>query len=87
MIRTVLHLDGMRCGMCEAHVNQIIRAACAVHSVTSSHRKGETVILSVDAPDRAQLEAALLGMGYRVLSFESGPDLPGGIFHRLFRKK
>ena len=46
MVKTVLTIDGMACGMCESHVNDAIRNALRVKKVTSSHAKGETEILS-----------------------------------------
>ena len=55
MIKTTLKIDGMMCGMCEAHMNDAIRAAFRVKKVTSSHAKGETVIISEDAPDETKL--------------------------------
>ena len=51
MIKTIVKVDGMMCGMCEAHVNDAVRRAMPVKKVSSSHLKGETVILSEDAPD------------------------------------
>lgn len=36
----------MMCGMCESHVNDAVRKAFPVKKVTSSHGKGETVILT-----------------------------------------
>ena len=49
MIQTTLNISGMMCSMCEAHINDAVRAAFPVRKVTSSQSKGETVILS-DAP-------------------------------------
>ena len=46
MIKTTVQVEGMMCGMCESHVNDAVRKACRVDKVTSSHGKGETVILS-----------------------------------------
>ena len=46
MIETILKVDGMMCGMCESHVNETVRKTADVKKVTSSHTKGETVILS-----------------------------------------
>ena len=51
MIKTTLRIAGMMCGMCEAHVNDAIRARFNVKKVTSSHAKGECVILSDEALD------------------------------------
>ena len=46
MVKTTLKIDGMMCGMCEAHMNDAIRAAFKVKKVTSSHANGETVVIS-----------------------------------------
>ena len=46
MIQTTVKVSGMACSMCEAHINDAIRAAFPVEKVSSSHSKGETVILS-----------------------------------------
>ena len=53
MVKTVLKIDGMMCGMCESHMNELIRKNFEVKKVTSSAKKGETVIISekeVDIP-------------------------------------
>ena len=55
MIETILKVDGMMCGMCESHVNETVRKTADVKKVTSSHTKGETVILSeqeLDIPSK-----------------------------------
>ena len=44
MIKTTVKVDGMMCGMCEAHINDAIRRNFNVKKVKSSHSKGETVI-------------------------------------------
>ena len=46
MVQTTLKVDGMMCGMCESHVNEVVRKTAQVEKVTSSHTKGETVIVS-----------------------------------------
>ena len=46
MYKTTAKIDGMACGMCEAHVNETVRKAFAVEKVTSSHRQGTCTILS-----------------------------------------
>ena len=51
MFRTVVKIDGMMCGMCEAHINDAIRRNFNVKKVKSSHSKGETVIESETEPD------------------------------------
>lgn len=72
MYETVLKLDGMMCSMCEAHVNDAVRAALPVKKVTSSHKKGETVVLTEAPADEQALRAAIEKTGYRVLSVRTG---------------
>ena len=53
MIKTTLKIDGMMCGMCESHMNDLIRKNFQVKKVTSSAKDGETVIISdneIDIP-------------------------------------
>lgn len=73
MIRTVVKVDGMMCGMCEAHVNDAVRRAIPVKKVSSSHGRGETVILTEDKPDHQALRTAIDATGYRVLEISSEP--------------
>ena len=84
MVKTVLQVDGMACGMCEAHVNDAIRAAFKVKKVTSSHTKKETVILSEEAPDEQALRGTVGAAGYTVLSVTIEPYEKKGLFG--FRK-
>ena len=49
MYQITLNIDGMMCGMCESHINDAVRSAFSVKKVTSSHSKGQTVILSETA--------------------------------------
>ena len=35
MLKYILKIDGMMCGMCEAHINEAIRAAFNVKKVSS----------------------------------------------------
>ena len=38
MIKTTLKIDGMMCGMCESHMNDVIRKNFKIKKVTSSAR-------------------------------------------------
>ena len=44
MVETILKVNGMMCGMCESHINDVVRKNAEVNKVSSSHTKGETVI-------------------------------------------
>lgn len=73
MIQTTLKINGMACGMCESHVNDAIRNAFSVKKVTSSHSKGETVILSEQPLDEAMLRSTITATGYELQSVQSAP--------------
>ncbi len=73
MIQTTVKIDGMMCGMCEAHINDAVRAHFSVKSVKSSFKKGETVILAEQAPEEAALRKAIDETGYTVLEITSAP--------------
>lgn len=80
MIKTTLKIDGMMCGMCEAHMNDAIRAAFRVKKVTSSHAKGETVIISEDAPNETKLRETVAATGYTLCGIASEPYEKKGLF-------
>ena len=64
MIQTTVKVSGMACSMCEAHINDAVRGAFPVEKVTSSHSKGETVILSKEPLDENALRTAIDATGY-----------------------
>ncbi len=80
MNKITLKIDGMMCGMCEAHVNDAVRKAFPVKKVSSSHTKGETEILTEQPIDEAKLRAAIDATGYKVLSVQSEPYEKKGLF-------
>ena len=82
MFKTTVKIDGMMCGMCEAHINDAIRKKLEVKKVTSSHKKGETVIISKSVLTREVTEAALAGSGYKVTGFMCEPYEKKGLFGR-----
>ena len=81
MIQTVLKIDGMMCGMCEAHVADAIRKAVpAAKKVSASRSRGEASFLTEDAIDEAGLKAAIDATGYTCLSVSSAPYEKKGWF-------
>ena len=66
MKKFVIKVEGMMCPMCEAHVNDAIRNVAQVKSVESSHKKGESVVIS-ELDDVAAIKAAIEHTGYKVL--------------------
>ena len=87
MKKITLKIDGMMCGMCESHINDSVRRAFPdVKKVTSSHTKGETVILTDGAVDEERLSTAIEEMGYRLLDVKEEPYQKEGFFAHLFKK-
>lgn len=84
MFETIVTVDGMMCGMCESHVNDAIRKAFPVKKVTSSHKKGETVLLTEEPVAEQAVRDALAGTGYDVTAVTSHPYQKKGLFG--FRK-
>ena len=80
MTETRVKIDGMACGMCESHVNEAIRSGCRVKKVTSSHKKGEAVILSEEPLEEPAIRQCLAPTGYRVLDISSRPYEKKGFF-------
>lgn len=85
MIRTTVGVDGMMCGMCEAHVNDAVRKQFPVKKITSSHTKKQTVILSDEPLDEQALRDTIGQTGYQVISVTSEPYEKKGLFG-AFRK-
>ena len=69
MFKITLQIEGMMCGMCEAHVNDAVRSCFSVKKVTSSHTKKQTVILSEVDIDEQKLKDVIAKNGYDVKSF------------------
>ena len=85
MYKTTVLIDGMACGMCEAHVNDAVRSAANVRSVSSSYKKGVTEIVTDAEPDTDAIKAAIEKTGYRVISSVTTSYEKKGF--RLFGKK
>ena len=74
MIQTILKIDGMMCGMCEAHICDVIRNTVpSAKKVSASHRKGEASFIAEDEADKERLKKAVDATGYTCLSIESVP--------------
>ena len=80
-IRTIVSVEGMACGMCEAHINDAIRAAFPVKKVTSSRARKETVILSDESLDHEAVKRAIADAGYTPTSIVEEAFEKKGVFH------
>ena len=80
MVKTILKIDGMMCGMCEAHINDVIRSEFKIKKVLSSHSKGETVIISESELDEQSLRDAIAKTGYELQTMSTEPYEKKGLF-------
>ena len=78
MYQTTVGVDGMMCGMCEAHVNDAVRKAFPVKKVTSSHGRGQAL-------DEQAVRSAINATGYTVTSFQCVQHEKKGLFSFLRR--
>ena len=83
MIKTTLKIEGMVCGMCEAHIcDEIRRTVPTAKKVAASRSKKEATFLTEDSVDTALLKSAIDATGYSCLSVESAPYEKKGLFGR-----
>lgn len=80
MVKTILKIDGMMCGMCEAHINDVIRSEFKIKKISSSHSKGETVIISESELDEQSLRDAIAKTGYKLQTVSTEPYEKKGLF-------
>lgn len=86
MIQTTIKVSGMACSMCEAHINDAIRAALPIEKVSSSHSKGETVIVSREPLDEEKLRGIINATGYTAGEVSTAPYERKGLFSFLKKK-
>ena len=85
MLKITVKVDGMMCGMCEAHVNDAVRRSLPVKKVTSNHKKQETVILTEQDIEDSLLTAAIKDSGYTPMGITQEVEQPHGL-KALFKK-
>ena len=83
MQKIILSVEGMACGMCEAHMNDAIRRDFKVKKVTSSHKEKRTEIESELPLDRAALQKTVEDTGYTLLDVSVEEVEKKGFFSAL----
>ena len=83
MFKTTVGIDGMACGMCEAHICSTIRKAMDVKKVSASHKKKLAEIITERPVDERLLREAIAPTGYGVTSFKCEPYEGKGFFAKL----
>lgn len=69
MYKYTLGIDGMRCGMCETHVSDVIRKNFRYKKVKASHFTKSLLVISPDEISQEEFEHAFATTGYRILSY------------------
>ncbi len=83
MIKTTMKIDGMMCGMCEAHVSDAIRKAVPyAKKVAASRSKKEASFLTEEPVNAEMMKSAIDATGYICLSVESASYEKKGLFGR-----
>lgn len=82
MLKITLEVEGMRCGMCETHVNDVVRRVDGVKKVKSSHAKGRTEVIAEDGTNIGLIKEAIAKQGYGVGKVETEPYEKRGLFSR-----
>ena len=74
MVKVTMKIDGMMCGMCEAHINDVIRKNVpGAAKVSSSHRKGESSFICEEKPDMSAIKEAITQTGYELSEYKVEP--------------
>ena len=80
MTEITVNIDGMMCGMCEAHICDAVRRECDVKKIKASHTKNQAEIITEnDIPDE-KLKAVIDETGYTFVSAEHKPYEKKGLF-------
>ena len=80
MVKITLAIEGMACGMCEAHINEAVRNTFQVNKVSSSHTKKQTVIIAENDIPEQELKHVVAKAGYDAVSVSSEPYEKKGLF-------
>ena len=82
MFETKIKVDGMMCGMCEAHINDVIRREIReAKKVSSSAGKGVSTFVTEQAVDEESLRKAIAATGYTMTDISKEPcEAPKGLF-------
>ena len=83
MKKITMKIEGMTCGMCEAHICDTVRKAVpSAKKVAASRGKKEASFLTEEAVDAGMLKAAIDATGYTCLGIESAVYEKKGLFGR-----
>lgn len=85
MTKNIVKIDGMACGMCEAHITDVIRRLYPkATKVSASHKKGEAVFVTDEPADEETVKEAIDKTGYHFKGFSTEEYKKKGLFGGLF---
>ena len=83
MEKITIKIEGMMCGMCEAHVCDVIRKNVpSAKKVKASRISKEATFMTDSNVDEEELKKTIKGTGYTVLSVTSEPYKKRWLFGR-----
>lgn len=82
MYKYILKVYGMRCGMCESHINDVIRRNFNVKRVNSSHIKNTTTIFTEEELSEDAIKKVIDATGYELTTIEKADAVKKGLFWR-----
>ena len=81
MNKITVKIDGMMCGMCEAHICDTIRKAFPdAKKVKASKKGGEATFLTDEPIDKDKIEKAITETGYTFISVTEEQNKKKGLF-------
>lgn len=81
MIKVTVKIDGMMCGMCEAHVCAALRRVFPdAKKVKASRKHGEATFLVENAIDESAVQKAITDIGYTYVSATVEPYIKRRFF-------
>ena len=86
MVQITFKVDGMKCGMCESHVKDIIRKEIPdAKYIKASHLTGKVSYVAENIEEE-KISKALASQGYICSDFKCEIYKNSGVFAKIFHK-
>lgn len=83
MIETTINIQGMVCGMCESHINDVLRRSFPVKKVSASRSKAQAVLLSEEPLEPEALRRVISETGYEPGEINARPVAKRSLLDKL----
>lgn len=81
-MKKMITVEGMMCGMCEAHVNDALRKVPGVRKASSSRARKQAVVECDETVSDEMLLEAIQATGYQASDVRPALDEKRGLFGR-----